>query len=262
MGLSPLLESTPQGSCQRVTPNPMVLEPASELSCNSNSGSHSCQVRISGIAPQSGTSNLDLPATLDVNLGRHEKSLSPTPCDPKHYYVQPLSLSVSIRSIRTYQVLSPSVATNLYFASGPIFLQQRNTSSQQPYFRATKATEGYGFSIIVTSVLGRGSFTLYFCRKTHQFCAPSVSIQWNLSFPTLVQNNAKVMQLARMGDVPAIRKLFLQGKARPSDVMRNGQGLLHVRLYSVTALAVVHRFTSLIYPLCQFRLPLYLTTSN
>jgi hypothetical protein len=248
MGLSRSLESTPQDPSQRVTPNPMVLEPASELSCNSNSGSHSCQARISDFAPQSGTSNLDLAATLDVNLGRHERSLLLTPYDPKHYYIQSLSLPVSIRSIRTYQVLYPSVATNLYFALGPIFLQQRNTSSQQPYFRATKATEGYGFSIIVTSVLGRGSFTLYFCRKTHQFCAPSVSIQWNLSFPTLVQNNAKVMQLARMGDVPAIRKLFLQGKARPSDVMGNGQGLLHVRLYSVAAPAVVYRVTSLIYP--------------
>jgi len=262
MDLSRSLEGPLPESCQRAIPAPLVLESAPELLCNSNGGSNSYQITLSDFTPESRDSNLDLAATFDYNIGRHELSPSLTPYNRKDYYLQSLSLPISIRSIITYQVLSPSVATNFYFASGPIFSQQRETSGQQPQFQVTKATGGYGFSIIVTSVFGRGSFSWYFYRKTHQFCAPSVSIHWSLSFPSLVQNDAKVMQLARIGDVPAIRKLFVQGKARPSDVMGNGRGLLHVSLDSVATLTVVSRVTSLIQPCCQFRSLPHLTTSN
>jgi len=183
----------------------------------------------SDLNPVPDISNLDSSTVLGIDLRDHNQPLSLSSWNPYFHYLQQLTVPVSIRTVSSLQVSFSTVSTKLHISLGPIYLQQWDTSSQQPYFRATEPTEGYGFSVAVTSILGKASFSLYFVRKIQQFCAPSISVQWNLGFLAVVQNNAKVMQLARMGNVAAMKKLFLQRKASPSDVMENGQGLLHVR---------------------------------
>jgi hypothetical protein len=179
---------------------------------------------------KSDTSDWDPSRALDITIGYNNGNPVSSFSHPTALLSQLQSLPspVSIRSLHSYQVPRSSITAKLHIACGPILLQRWNISDREPQYRATKSKDGYGITVMFTSALGKVSFAIYFLRKCRQFSAPSISIQWNLSFPSLVQDDSVVMRLARMGDVRGLRSLFLQGKARPSDVMENGRGLLHV----------------------------------
>ncbi|KEF58403.1 uncharacterized protein A1O9_06329 [Exophiala aquamarina CBS 119918] len=124
-------------------------------------------------------------------------------------------------------LVSQLSSIKLHVSHGPLRLQNLTRSDELSPSPLTKTKSGYKFSLMVTTFLGRVYLSLHFLRMLRQLRDPAMTIGWSLSFPTVVSQDSTVMRLARLGDLESLKELFILGKARPSDVLENGRGLLH-----------------------------------
>lgn len=113
---------------------------------------------------------------------------------------------------------------------GPVLIKRWNIEHEKPVFQAMAPGEGYGAALMMSSTFAKVTFAVYFVRKTRWLRGQSISVQWNLSFARQVRNDARIIQLARTGDISGMKWVFQKGKASPTDVTPHGKSLLHVGL--------------------------------
>lgn len=128
-----------------------------------------------------------------------------------------------------------------YLWLGPVVVQRWNIEHQKPIFQAMRSSEGYGIALVLASTFGKVTVAICFLRKHQRLRGQSVSVQWNLSFARQVRKDAKIIHLARTGDISGMKRLFQKGRASPSDVTPDGTSLLHVGLPHCVIRLIYHQ---------------------
>jgi hypothetical protein len=153
---------------------------------------------------------------------------SPTYTSSLIQFLQSQSEPVSIRSCTFHAWEAFSMKTHLWL--GPVLIKRWNIEHEKPVFQAMAPSEGYGAALVMSCTFAKVTFAVYFVRKARWLRGQSISVQWNLSFARQVRNDARIIQLARIGDISGMKWLFQKGKASPMDVTPHGKSLLHVGL--------------------------------
>lgn len=143
-------------------------------------------------------------------------------------FLQSQTEPVSIRSCTFRLWEAFSMKTQLWL--GPVLIKRWNIEQEKPVFQAMAPSEGYGAVLMMSSTFAKVTFAVYFVRKFRWLRGQSLSVQWNLSFARQVRNDARIIQLAQIGDISGMKWLFQKGKASPTDVTPHGKSLLHVGL--------------------------------
>ena len=143
-------------------------------------------------------------------------------------FLQSYSKPVGIRcqKIRNY---SPGLGSMCYWY-GPT-IHQRWTEQGEERFGVMAQWSAYGIRVAVRSpLLCSRTLNLWIYAQMGTPRQESLSVQWSLSFPSVVPENSAIMRSARDGDVKSVIALFEGGEASYSDTAPNGTSLLHVRL--------------------------------
>lgn len=186
----------------------------------------------------------DLHKSGDVEFGLDHRGKAGAPLSSTHaprllQLLHPQAEPVAIRSCASRQWEAFSAKAHLWL--GPVVVQRWNVEHQKPIFQATRPGEGYGIALVLASTFGKVTIAIYFLRKHQRLRGQSVSVQWNLSFARQVRKDAKIIHLARTGDISGMKWLFQKGRASPSDVTPDGTSLLHVGLPRCVIRLIYHQ---------------------
>lgn len=147
-------------------------------------------------------------------------------------FLQSYSKPFGIRcqKIRNYK---PGFGSMCYWYGPTIY--QRWTEQGEERFGVMPRLTAYGIRVTVRSpLLCSRTLNLWIYAQSGTQKQESLSVQWSLSFPSVVPESSAVMRSARDGDVKSVMALFEGGEASYSDTAPNGTSLLHVRLSGTT----------------------------
>jgi hypothetical protein len=111
---------------------------------------------------------------------------------------------------------------------GPLFAQHWHRD-RKPTFGPLPPDQSWGIGVSLAcpySPFGK-ALTACFMRKFKQSWI-SPSVHWNISLPTIVANDSEIVELASLGNVEGMVRLFQSGRASPTDTTPQGNTLLHV----------------------------------
>jgi hypothetical protein len=226
------------------------------LQCNENNLSH--LTLAESIREQQNSSEavpipveFDLHKSSDVKLGLDHRGKAGAPLSSIHaprllQFLHSQAEPVAIRSHASRQWEAFSAKAHLWL--GPVVAQRWNIEHQKSIFRAMRPNDGYGIALVLASTFGKVTFAIYFVRKHQRLRGQSVSVQWSLSFSKQVRKDAKIVHLARIGDISGMKWLFQKGRASPSDVTPDGTSLLHVSLPRCIIRLICHQSLSVRLP--------------
>lgn len=143
-------------------------------------------------------------------------------------FLQSYSKPFGIRcqKIRNY---NPGLGSMCYWYGPTIF--HRWTEQGEERFGVMARWCAYGTRVTVRSpLLCSRTLQLWIYAQSGIPRQESLSVQWSLSFPSVVPETSAIMRSAKGGDVKSVIALFEGGEASYSDTAPNGTSLLHVRL--------------------------------
>lgn len=172
---------------------------------------------VSATKPQSLNSKEDqLPPILESRLTQFLQS-----------YVEP----VTVRSSRARRHCN--FAGSLCYWIGPT-LVRRWTEDGRESFQVSGSSFSSGFAYTIRLRCMSKAMTLSI--MPYKSISPSLtwSMQWSLSFPSIIPHNAAIVELAKRGDIENVRRMFEVGKAACTDATSDGTSLLHVSPSPIT----------------------------
>ena len=153
---------------------------------------------------------------------RHEASLEGRLAQSVQSYSEPFAIRA--RKIKSRDVFIGSFC----YLLGPVMGKTISKSGEEVFsISPMRSAFGWGLTVIFPSLSSKVlRLAVVVFREIRQ--SQTWSMRWFLSFPTIVPQNAPIMEWAKLGDTSAIKMIFETSKAAPTDVTSNGTSLLHV----------------------------------
>lgn len=143
---------------------------------------------------------------------------------------QPLQNFRELNTAKTHSWRIWEVIHGTYASWSGHAIIQRWTKIKPCSYERDDFTECYGFAISVRlhRCGSKRGVSISLGIDQHSRPQSCYSIQWNLSFPSIIPRSADVFRYVQAGDLAAVRSTFLMGEASPHDMTLDGISLLHV----------------------------------
>ena len=136
-----------------------------------------------------------------------------------------LPVFINVRSFTSMSIMDVTLSVR----RGRVIVERWTTSGKVVY-EVLRPEPSYGIEISMqTTWIFPTRISLVMFLTTRLLARWSLSTSIQIKHHRIVPSNAEIVEAVRTGSVAHVTELFSDGRARPTDVLLNGQSLIHVR---------------------------------